>query len=322
MPGFGGWMIACGRGEKRKEGAMISSDLWPLTWEALQALTRHYGPAIDRAAEQVGIPYGEWYGWLMAAKIFEPDPVSAARLHVRAAYTDPALQEERLGKGVRLGLLSHAGGGDYYLTNLGHAAVRQLIAAAYAAMTPLQPLPPAGLERLLALLRRLVEASLAAPEPPGKWCLRVARHYDPDGRAGPMPQVDQYLSDLAAYRDDAHLAAWQPLGVSGQAWETLTHLWVGDVTTLDEVCARLSPRRGYSRDDYADALAELVARGWIAEQVGVYRLTDAGKTVRDQAEETTNRYFFAPWAALTEAEVGELRSLLTQLRAGLLAAGE
>ena len=116
------------------------SILWPLLWETLQALTAHYGPAIDHAAEQVGIPYGEWYGWLMAAKIFEPDPVSAARLHVRAAYTNPALQEARLAKGVKLGLLTPAGKGEYHLTNTGHAAVRQLIDAAYAAMAPLHPL--------------------------------------------------------------------------------------------------------------------------------------------------------------------------------------
>ncbi len=118
---------------------------WPLVWETLDALTAHYGPAIDHAAEQLGIPYGQWYGWLMAAKIFEPDPVSAARLHVRAAYTNPALQDERLAQGVKLGLLTPAGKGEYHLTNTGHAAVRQLIDAAYAAMAPLHPLLDADL---------------------------------------------------------------------------------------------------------------------------------------------------------------------------------
>ncbi len=271
------------------------TDLWPLAWETLQALTAHYGPAIDRAAEQVGIPYGEWYGWLMAARIFEPDPVSAARLGVRAAYTSPALQEARLEQGVRLGLLTPIGKGEYHLTNAGHAAVQRLIEAAYTAMAPLQPLPPADLAALLALLRRRVEASLAAPEPPGKWCLRIARHYDPNGRAGPLPQLDQYLSDLAAYRDDAHLASRRPSGVTGQAWETLTHLWMGDLTTLEDLCARHCARRGYSCESYAAALDGLIARGWVIGQYGVYRLTDAGRTVRDEAEATTERYFFAPW---------------------------
>lgn len=293
------------------------SDFWPLTWETLQALTACYGPAIDRAAEAVGIPFGQWYGWLMAARIFEPDPISAARLSVRAAYTNPALHQARLEQGVQLGLLAPAGPGEYHLTNAGHAAVQSLIAAAYAAMAPLQPLPAADLERLLALLRRLVEASLAAPEPPGKWCLRIARHYDPYGKAGPVPQLDQYLSDLAAYRDDAHLASWRPLGVTGQAWETLTHLWREDLTTLEDLCARHCAYRGYSCESYAAVLDDLIARGWASGQYGAYRLTEAGRAVRDEAEAATDRAFFAPWACLHEAELAELRRLLAACRDGL-----
>ena len=296
------------------------SNLWPLLWETLQALTAHYGPAIDHAAEQVGIPYGEWYGWLMAAKIFEPDPVSAARLHVRAAYTNPALQDERLAKGVKLGLLTPAGKGEYHLTNTGHAAVRQLIDAAYAAMAPLHPLLDADLERLLTLLRRLVEASLAAPEPPGKWCLRIARHYDPAGRAGMMPQLDQYLSDLTSYRDDAHLAAWQPLGVTGQEWETLTHLWHGDISTLDDLCAKHCVRRGYSCESYAAALRGVIARGWAVEQDDAFRITEQGRALRDEAEATTDRTFFAPWDGLTPTELDDVGRLLTQTRDALLPA--
>ncbi len=295
----------------------ISLDLWPLLWETWQALTAHYGPAIDHEAEQAGIPYGEWYGWLMAAKIFEPDPVSVARLHARAAYTNPALLDERLRTGVKLGLLKAGRPGEYWLTTTGHATVRRLIAAAYGAMAHLQPLGDEEMQRLLELLRRLVEASLAAPEPPGKWCLRIARHYDPEGRAGMMPQLDQYLSDLVAYRDDAHLAAWHPLGVSGQAWETLTHLWNGDLSTLDDLCAKHCSRRGYSQESYAEALAGLIERGWVAEHDQAYRLTAAGKALRDQAEEATDSYFFGPWACLSEAEIADLRALLTRARDAL-----
>jgi hypothetical protein len=222
-----------------------------------------------------------------------------------------------LGQGVTLGLLAPAGAGEYHLTNAGHAAVRQLIDTAYAAMAPLHPLPDADLERLLTLLRRLVEASLAAPEPPGKWCLRIARHYDPAGRAGMAPQLDQYLSDLVAYRDDAHLAAWKPLGVTGQEWETLTHLWHGDIVTLDDLCARHCVRRGYACDSYAVALQALIARGWVGEHDGAFRITEQGRRLRDEAEATTDRYFFAPWVILTPSELGALAELLAQARDAL-----
>ena len=214
---------------------------------SLGALTAHYGPAIDHAAEELGIPLGEWYGWLMAARVFEPDPVSARRLQVRSAYTSPARLEDYLAKGVHLGLLQPVGGGDYHLTGEGRAAVRRLPEVARAAMAPLSPLPEAELQRLADLLDRLVEAILAAPESPGKWCLRIARHFDPGAEAPVMVRLDQYLSDLSAYRDDAHLASWRPYGVSGQAWEAFTLLWQGAVRTLDELCARLARRASRAR---------------------------------------------------------------------------
>jgi hypothetical protein len=301
------------------EASMQITELGPLAWEAMLALTTHYGPAIDHAAEEIGIPFGEWYGWLMASRIFEPDPVSAARLAVRSAYTSPARLAEGLMKGVRLGLLEPAAdesAGEYRLTAAGHAAVQRLIDTAYAAMTPLRPLPQADLDRLANLLYRLVLASLAAPEPPGKWCLRTARHYDPGESAPAMVRMDQYLSDLYAYRDDAHLAAWRPHGTSGQAWDALTQLWRGAAATPEELATRLA-RRGYRAEDYALALAHLASRGWARESGGRWHITEAGQAVREEAEAATDHYFYAPWACLDAAEQSALADLLMGLRDGL-----
>jgi hypothetical protein len=302
-----------------EEVHMNTADLWLLAWEALQALGAHYGPAIDHAAEGIGIPLGEWYGWLMAARIFEPYPVSAARLQMRAAYIAPARFDDSLAKGVQLGLLEPAGGtkrGEYHLTERGHRAIRRLIDTAYAAMSTLHPLPDADLERLDALLYRLVRASLAAPEPPGKWCLRIARHYDPGESAAAMVRLDQYLSDLDAYRDDAHLAAWQPCGVSGQAWEAFTTLWRHGPLTLDQLATRLW-RRGHAQETYALALDELAVRGWIARDGDAYQLTDEGRSQREAVEATTDHYFYAPWSCLSASETAELSDLLVRVREGL-----
>jgi DNA-binding MarR family transcriptional regulator len=303
-------------GVDHEEERMAHSDLWPLARETLLALRAHYGPAIDHAAEKVGIPFGEWYGWLMAARIFEPDPVSAPRLHLRAAYTSPARLQEYLIKGVDLGLLEPVGAGEYRLTERGHAAIRRLIETAYGAMASLRPMDDDAAQRLVALLYHMIQAILAAPEPPGKWCLRTARHYDPGPGAPAMVRLDQYLSDLDAYRDDARLAAWHPYQTSGQVWETLTVLWRSGPLTLEELHGKLE-RRGYSREAYAEAAAELAARGWLAQDGNAYVLTAEGRALRDEAEATTDRYFYSPWACLNEAETAELRELLTQARDGL-----
>jgi hypothetical protein len=291
-------------------------DLEPLAAQAAHALTVCYSPAINQAAETISIPEGMWYGWLMAAHIFEPEPVSAQRLQVRSAYTSLERLDEYLAQGATMGLLEPSARGEYRLSPAGHAAVKQLIKAAYDAMAPLRPLPVEDLDCLAGLLQRLVLASMAAPEPPGKWCLRMARHYDPGNGAPVMVRLDQYLSDLSAYRDDAHLAAWQPYGVGGEAWDAFTHFWRGDVTTLDELPAHLA-RRGHTRAAYAAGVQELMARGWVAGDGMHYHLTERGRILRDEAEATTDKYFYAPWNCLSDDEVGQLRHLLTGMRDGL-----
>jgi DNA-binding MarR family transcriptional regulator len=159
----------------------------------------------------------------------------------------------------------------------------------------------------------VVQASLAAPEPAAKPTLLTSRHTDPGSGAAPAARIDQYLTDLLHYRDDAHQAAWQPVGVSGPAWEILTLIWRGEAQTIEELRARLE-RRGHTAEAYSQYLHGLIGRGWVAEQSGRFEITDAGRALREQAEETTNRLFYAPWAGLTERELEELRGLLVHLR--------
>jgi hypothetical protein len=162
----------------------------------------------------------------------------------------------------------------------------------------------------------LVDACLVAPEPPEKWHLQLSRRTDPGEAAPIVARIDQYLTDLNAYRNDASLSVWQPLGVSGATWEAFTCLWRGDARTLDELCDRLS-FRGHPRADYAGALADLVARGWVAATDDSYRLTDAGRVVREDAERAIDQCFLIPWACLETREAEELAVLLGGLRDGL-----
>jgi hypothetical protein len=268
------------------------------------------------AAEEAGLPAGSYFGWFLPALGLDPEPVSARRLATWAPYTALALNESRLEANARLGLLRRTGEGEYYLTEAGRTAVKRIIAAAYAAMAGLQPLPEADLSRLADLLRRLVEASLAAPEPPDRWRLRLSRRTDPGESAPIVARIDQYLTDLNAYRDASHLAAWQPYGVNGAAWEAFTYLWRGEADTLEDLSIALA-RRGHPPEVYAQALADLVARGWLTEEDGRYRVTRAGAGLRQEAEEATDRYFYAPWACLDEGELAELSGLLARLREGL-----
>jgi hypothetical protein len=296
---------------------MSISDLWPLAIEAWEALGAGYGPVMARtAAKEAGFPEGAYFGWILPALGLDPDPISARQLAAWSPYTALALDESRLAASAQLGFLSDAGGGNYYLTDAGRTAAKRITSAAYAYMATLQPVPAADLSRLSQLLWRLVAACLTAPEPSAKWHLQLSRRTDP-GEAAPMvARIDQYLTDLNAYRNDASLSVWQPYGVSGATWEVFTCLWRGEVRTLDEICGRLA-FRGHLRDHYAGALADLVARGWIVAAGDGYELTDVGRTVREEAEQDADRYFLAPWACLSAEELAELQTLLAGLRAGL-----
>jgi hypothetical protein len=301
----------------REEDIMSAPDTWLLAQEAWDELSAVYGPVMARAAaEEAGLAEGTYFGWMLAAPDFEPDPISAGRLAGRAPYTSRTLIDARLTDNARQGLLRQAGQDEYYLTEKGRAAAKRIFEAAYHSMVPLQPLPAAALSRLADLLRRIVEASIVAPEPPGKYCLLLSRRIVPSGDAPPLAWIDQYLSDLNFYRDDAHMASWKSYDVSGAAWEAFTLLWRSEARTLDELCDRLA-FRGHARQDYADALDALAARGWIIAEGDGYRLTAAGRAAREEAEQTTDTYFFAPWACLDEGEQGELRTLLAGLRDGL-----
>lgn len=293
------------------------TNLWPLAREVYDALGDVYGPVMARAAtEQCGIPSGSYFGWMLVEPGVAPVPISAESLALRGPYTAMSLNAERLAESARLGLLTPAGSGEYYLTEAGLAATRRIFGAAYAAMAPLHPLPEAGLQRLAGLLQRLVEAVQAAPEPPGKWSFRLSRRIDPGRDVPALVWIDQYLSDLNAYRDDSHLAAWRPYNISGATWEAFTRVWRGTARTPDEVYEQLA-FRGHPRTTYAAALNDLVLRGWLETDGDGYRMTAAGLTVRQEAEAATDRHFYAPWSCLSAQELDELRALLTGVLDGL-----
>ncbi len=178
-------------------------------------------------------------------------------------------------------------------------------------------LPPAA-EAVRQQFATLIERSLQSDDPPGTWCLAHSRRRAPDKAAGPAAELMQYVADLNAFRDDAHMAAWQPLDVAGYAWEAFGLVATGQAQTATELAAQLA-HRGYGAGDYAGALERLAARGWLAQAGDSYTVTAAGETTRDKVERATDAYFYAPWSALTVVEASELRDLMETAAAELAA---
>jgi hypothetical protein len=291
---------------------MTITDLYPLVIEAMQALALHYRPAMNQANTEVGLKDHDW-GVLFAALGVEPEPLTVARLHWLAPYDAAEALDRRLVAAASRGFLAPDRDDVYRLTEVGRQAAWASIRAAHARLFALEPLPADELRRLLDLLRRLVDSTLAAPEPAEKHYLHRSRLVDPGADASAAARIDQYLTDLALFRDDAHLASWRPYEISGEAWEALTLIWRGEAGTLDMLVEQLA-RRGHPRAAYAAALGTLAARGWVAERDGAYHMTEQGRALRQRAEGETDRLFYQPWQILDDGAAQDLRALLTGLR--------
>jgi predicted transcriptional regulator len=287
---------------------MEKNKIWPVALETLMALGAHYVPAMEKAADDAGVERGVW-GLLISALTFEPKSISNAQLQRRNPYQNYA---RLLADAAGQGFFEIEKRGHYRLTDLGHTVGQEIILAAYARMQTFEPLRVEQMQYLSVLLRKLVIASHTSPEPPGKWSLTHARRIDPGQNAPLIIQVDQYLSDLAAYRDDAHLAAWRALDFDGPTWETFTLLWRGEVDDLDTLLQKLKYRR-FPRKIYATALQKLEARNLIVSDSGKYRVTLEGEQLRQKAEETTDAYFYPPWNCLDAEELEALEVLLGKL---------
>ncbi len=202
--------------------------------------------------------------------------------------------------------------GEYAMTEKGRHALITVDTLFVETLAEIEFLPAEEMTRLNELVTRLSDASLKAEKPGTKWALQRSHNLH-RGRESAAVRLDEGLDDMNAFRDDAHLATFLPLDVSGPAWEALSYLWRGERNTPAGLAEQL-PFRGWDEEGYAAAYNELVAKGWATPGADGYTITETGLQVREQSEAETNDLFFAPWSALSNAELQELDTLLTRLR--------
>lgn len=285
---------------------------WPICRRAMNALWNCYGGAMEKTAQNYAVDK-RVLGVLLAAYSFHPEPISDEILQRRNPYQSYA---QRIKEALQQGLLRLDEYKLAHLTPDGSHAIKEIIQAAYKAMSETDVLRPTDLHHLAQILRKLVFACLEAPEPPGKWSINHSRRLDPGENANPLVRIDQYLSDLAAYRDDAHLAAWQPLGFDGPTWETLTLIYRKEAQSREELIQRLA-FRDRPRQTYENAILSLLNANLITERRDILVATPKGEQVRQTAEEQTDTYFYAPWQVLSAEEEETLYHLCDMLATSL-----
>lgn len=285
--------------------------LWELIREAWISIESQYEPAINRFVSESDLGMREWM-ILLAVFTFEPDETTPSHLMVRGPYTSSDRYLSWLENAHEEGFLEQSNPGRFHFSSKGREGTIELIRVAREAMVAADPLPADDAQLLVEFFDRLVSSSLEAPPPPDTWSISLSNKLMPP-KEPPMPYIEQAISCLSAYRDDAHLAAWQNSGLSAIALESLTYIWRGKVSTLEDLTDKLY-FRGHSQNVYIDALNELRGRDFISGIRTSLRITDQGMQFREEVEKKTEQYFFAPWDCLSGDDMEKMAELLEGMR--------
>ncbi|HRQ37318.1 MAG TPA: hypothetical protein PLD25_05315 [Chloroflexota bacterium] len=291
--------------------------------ELAAAINNRYMPAFTQLIEETGLQGGDFMAAQTAVST-APAPLTPDVFLARTPYQARASVISQLEEVVGRGVLTKVGDEVYALTEAGQKVAVRIAATAVAtgqSITQTMPMESRRLvERVAAALYGLVQSCIAAPEPPHP-CLERSRFFDPGSDAPIVERLRRYLNDLSAFRDDAHLAAWQPYSLKGHEWEAFSHIHGGyvfgeRVTTAAELAEKLGSFRGYDAAAYEMALQKVVERGWLMVENGRYAPTAAGNQVREAVETETDRLFFTPWQ-VDESELNQLKTDLEWLIAQL-----
>lgn len=288
------------------------ADLYALIGQGMQALGPHYQQVVTRTFEEHAMTGRDWYIATLALGC-ATEPLTPAYIHYLMPYNHADHNQTRLVEAAEHGFLQAADPDVFRLTEKGRRAVQAFFTKAQAALAEV-PVEGADTDRLAALLGRVIAGVEGNPEPAAKRFFVNSRQTD-TGDLAPIPRIDQYLTDLSRFRDDAHIAAWQPYDVEGIVWEAFSFIWGDQFADFPERLAA----RGYPAEALDRITTDLVKRGWAQPDGEALKLTDEGAALRAQAEAETDRLYFVGWDALSDTEVTELAELLRALIAELTA---
>lgn len=283
---------------------------WPLIHSVIQEFWMIVEPPIEDAAIQQNIPVELYYYGELGL-----DSFSIEDFQKRDPFSNPQLFEKVFVILNVKGWIEPLPEGSYQVTQQAREAAWKLIEEGDKQLLPFESFTDVDLRRLMLLLKQIVLANSVAPEPPHKWAI-LKRFHVADKASPLIVQIREYLMDLYAYRDDAHISASRPFfGRAGIAWSVLGSLWKGEALTAEKMAETMA-LRGYDVPEYEVALKACRQLGW-AEQVdsiGTFQITAKGRELRERAEQLTNQYFYAPWSVMTQEELDELYDLLWKLR--------
>ncbi|MHB8088930.1 MAG: helix-turn-helix domain-containing protein [Anaerolineaceae bacterium] len=288
---------------------MEKREVWALMQSLSHYLMSQYETPMENSAASVGITPLECFAVILPAHMFEPDPISAERLRKRTPYNSLSYYQKPLLSVYAAGYLDMVPEGGYRLNDKGHHAYIEVMKIAYQTLEEINSFPQDKCKELKTILGKLVQACILSTDQPNKWSLLHSRRLDPGHEVTAIISIDQYISDLVAYRDDAHTASWSGYIINPLAWDILGLLWRGLTSTIEEIILKTN-KRGWTEQETANAIEELNSKGWIEG----FSLSQKGISIREKAERMTDQYFFSPWDRLSNEDYQLLCQLFIQFQ--------
>ena len=306
------WLTILREKTTAAQDRQVKLNLWGKLQEILGNMTPHYQGKANTMLQQINATGLNW-NVLFHAQGVAPDVLTVDTMYKAAPFNSKDVLQDRINQTVEKGLLEASNGG-YAMTEIGEKGINAFFSLAHEALSEFEPIPSEDLEKLANTLKQIVDKT-TSDGPALKINFDNSRKTDPGGLSY-LAQVDQYVTDLARYRDDAHNAVWRELDVTPYAWDAFTQIWSGTANTTEAINEQLKNRQ-VGAETYADALASLVKRGWVTENNGEYTLTAEGQAVRDEAEIQTNATFFVGWQDLENTDLRDIRVIIDKLNAEL-----
>jgi hypothetical protein len=129
----------------------------------------------------------------------------------------------------------------------------------------------------------------------------------------PVAKLWHATTLLREQRGDGHLAVMSTMGISGRE-SNMLHAAAGRVPR-----DYIKRARDYDDDEWARIRAGLIRRGLLDDDEG---LTDAGRDLKRQIEDTTDALALSALDALSDDEVETLFRCLTPITRDVIAAGD
>jgi hypothetical protein len=252
-------------------------------------------------------------GLAQSAAAVHPEPASTDDYIARQPYTNPGFVTHGIQEAEERGWITLEDGG-FKATDKALALTGELIQLLHEDLDPLEEKVSVDVPALVKQLGMLVD-SAAKVDLPYKPTFTFSRNFEYEDKTPNLTWVRRHLISLGAFRDDCHLSSWKHHDLPGHVWETLTFIWQGEINTAEKLAETLSGYRGYQAEDYASAIEQLAALGWVEPADDHYQATAEGRKVREASEELTNQYYARALKGLPETELTALTSQLETLAA-------